>query len=232
MSAWTRPRSPTRCCARPSVDADAWQHARVAAHPDYTARARPAGRRGPLGLATSSGTALAYPRAACASGSPHGRRAVVRHPGSGRIPRPRRCQPDHRLRPLGRERRARRAQREPRAHRRQAPRVPQPRLPGPRATGDLHPEPVSRRCEAGGAHVFDVDVPRQAVRLQLVIGDVPPSTRELVAHHQGGRVRGDPPGPGGSPGRTGSAVFSTFVVELPDRRRLPSDPAASRHCAS
>jgi len=40
--------------------------------------------------------------------------------------------------------------------------------------------------------IFDVDVPRQAVRgYELVIwGTVPLSTRELVAHHQGGRARG------------------------------------------
>jgi len=67
--------------------------------------------------------------------------------------------------------------------------------------------------------VLDVDVPRQAVRgYEVVIwGTVPPSTSELVAHHQGGRARGAVLRvPRALASKTGaSAAFSAFVVQLP-----------------
>ena len=67
--------------------------------------------------------------------------------------------------------------------------------------------------------IFDVDVPRQAVRgYALVIwGTVPLSTRELVADFQGGRARGAVLRvPRGLAWKTGApAPFSAFIIELP-----------------
>ena len=100
--------------------------------------------------------------------------------------------------------------------------------------------------------VLDVDVPRQAVRgYELVIwGTVPPSTRELVARHRGGRTRGAVlPVSRGLARKIGAPVaFSAFVVELPIaaachairlravgssvRERIRARPRLAGHCAS